>query len=85
MRTESNQYLKWAFIEAANIVCLHHKKHPERVLSRLYERIKSRKGHGEAIGAVARNIAESAFWVLKKKEPYREPVVRAQAVLPTKA
>lgn len=85
MRTESNQYLKWAFIEAANSVCLHHKRHPERALSQVYERIKSRKGHGKAIGAVARNLAEAAYWVLKKKEPYREPIVRAQAVLPTKA
>lgn len=84
MRTESNQYLKWAFIEAANGVCLNRKKHPQRVLSRLYERIRFRKGHGKAIGAVARNLAEAAFWVLKKKEPYREPVIRPQAVLPTK-
>jgi transposase len=83
MRTESNQYLKWAFIEAANCVCLNRKKHPERTLSRLYERIRSRKGHGKAIGAVARNLAEAAFWVLKKKEPYRDPA-GSPAVLPTK-
>jgi len=83
MRTESNQYLKWAFIEAANCVSLHRKKHPERTLSRLYERIRFRKGHGKAIGAVARNLAEAAFWVLKKKEPYRDPT-GSQAVLPTK-
>jgi len=84
MRTESNQYLKWAFIEAANCVSLNRKKHPERTLSRLYERIRSRKGHGKAIGAVARNLAEAAFWVLKKKEPYRDPAVGSLAVLPTK-
>lgn len=83
MRTESNQYLKWAFIEAANCVCLHRKKHPEGTLSRLYERIRSRKGHGKAIGAVARNLAEAAFWILKKKEPYRDPA-GSLAVLPTK-
>lgn len=84
MRTESNQYLKWAFIEAANCVSLHRKNRPERTLSRLYERIRSRKGHGKAIGAVARNLAEAAFWVLKKKEPYRDPAVGSLAVLPTK-
>ena len=83
MRTESNQYLKWAFIEAANCVSLHRKKHPQRTLSRLYERIRSRKGHGKAIGAVARNLAEAAFWVLKKKEPYRDPA-GSPSVLPTK-
>lgn len=84
LRTESNQYLKWAFIEAANCVCLNRARHPERSLSRLYNRIRSRKGHGKAIGAVARNLAESAFWVLKKKEPYRDPIVGSPAVLPTK-
>ena len=84
MRTESNQYLKWAFIEAANCVCLNRKKHPQRTLSRLYERIRLRKGHGKAIGAVARNLAEAAFWVLKKKEPYRDPFVGSLAVLPTR-
>jgi transposase len=84
MRTESNQYLKWAFIEAANIVCLHRKKHPERTVSRLYEKIRSRKGHGKAIGAVARNLAEAAFWVLTRKEPYRDPAKGSAAVLPTR-
>jgi transposase len=83
MRTESNQYLKWSFIEAANAVCVHRAKHPGRTVSRLYENIRTRKGHGKAIGAVARNLAESAFWVLKKKEPYRDPA-GSPAVLPTK-
>jgi transposase len=85
MRTESNQYLRWGFIEAANVVCLHRSKHPEQTVSRLYERIKSRKGHGKAIGAVARNLAEATFWVLTKKEPYRDPALGSTAVLPTKA
>jgi transposase len=83
MRTESNQYLKWSFIEAANAVCLNRKNHPGRTVSRLYENIRSRKGHGKAIGAVARNLAEATFWVLKKKEPYRDPA-GSPAVLPTK-
>jgi transposase len=84
MRTESNQYLKWAFIEAAHGVCLNRSKHPERSLSRIYDRIRARKGHGKAIGAVARNLAEAAFWVLTKKEPYRDPAFGSTAVLPTK-
>jgi len=83
MRTESNQYLKWAFIEAANSVCLNRAKHPQRTVSRLYERIRARKGHGKAIGAVARALAESAYWVLTRKEPYRDPA-GSPAVLPTK-
>ncbi len=75
MRTESNQYLKWAFIEAANAVSAHHAQRgwTERHCSRLYLRVRARKGASVAIGAVARHLAESAFWVLKKNEPYREP------------
>jgi len=74
LRTESNQYLKWAFIEAANAVAAHHAQcgWTTRHASRLYLRIRSRKGGSVAIGAVARHLAESAFWVLKKNEPYRE-------------
>jgi transposase len=74
LRTESNQYLKWAFIEAANVVAAHHAQRgwTTRHASRLYLRIRSRKGSSVAIGAVARHLAESAFWVLSKNEPYRE-------------
>jgi transposase len=72
---ESNHYLKWAFIEAANVVSsrrhapLWRKKH----VVQLYERLAAKKGHNKAIGAVARHLAEAAFWVLTKGEPYREP------------
>ena len=38
-----NHHLKWAFVEAANLV------------------------------AVARHRAEAAYWILKKREVYREP------------
>lgn len=84
LRTESNQYLKWAFIEAANVVCMHRARHPEWSLSQTYNRIRGRKGHGKAIGAVARQLAEAAYWVLKKKEPYRDPATASRGVLPTK-
>lgn len=75
MRTESNQYLKWAFIEAANAVSAHHAQRGwlTRHCSRLYLRVRGRKGASVAIGAVARHLAESAFWVLKRNEPYKEP------------
>jgi transposase len=74
LRTESNQYLKWAFIEAANAVSAHHAQRgwTARHVSKLYLRIRSRKGSSVAIGAVARHLAESTFWVLSKNEPYRE-------------
>ena len=75
MRSESNQYLKWAFIEAANAVSAHHAQRgwTDRHCSKLYLRIRARKGSSIAIGAVARHLAESAFWVLKKNEPYEDP------------
>ena len=75
MLFESNHYLKWAFIEAANVISSHHNApswHNKHVV-RLYERIRARKGHTKAIGAVARHLAEASFWVLKKGQPYREP------------
>lgn len=73
VRSDVNQYLKWAFVEAANVVCRHRGKHPQRHTCRLYERIAKRRGHQKAIGAVARHLAEAAYWVLTKGETYREP------------
>lgn len=83
LRNDVSQYLKWAFIEAANCICLHRKRFPSKHVSRLYERLRARKGHGKAIGAVARHLAEATYWVLKKKVPYRDPS-GSQVVLPTK-
>jgi transposase len=73
LRVDVNRYLKWAFAEAANAVALHHRSHPERHVSRLYQRIRQRKGHPKAIGAVARHLAEAAFHVLRRKQIYRDP------------
>ncbi len=73
LRSDVNHYLKWAFVEAANAVCRHRARHPARHTSRLYERVRKRRGHQKAIGAVARHLAEAAYWVLTKREPYREP------------
>lgn len=73
LRSDVNRYLKWALVEAANVVCRNHLRHPQCHVSRLYDRIAKRKGHHQAIGAVARHLAEAAYWVLTKREPYREP------------
>ena len=75
MRKQSNNYLKWAFIEAANVI-VRQRNHPRwrsKHVSRLYERVRRRKGHSIAVGAVARYLSEAAYWVLKKGEHYREP------------
>jgi transposase len=72
-----NLYLKWAFIEAANAICLMRRRHPRRHVTRLYERIAGRKGHPKAIGALARHLAEATYWLLSKQEPYRKPKLPA--------
>lgn len=74
-RADVNHYLKWAYAEAANVVMVHRRRHPQRHVSRLYERIRRRRGHAKAIGAVGRHLAEATYWMLKKMEPYRDPSV----------
>src|SRR3990170_1297289 len=72
---QCNNYLKWAFIEAANVVVRqrHHPNWQKKYIVVLYERTRQRKGHAVAVGAMARHLAEATYWVLKKGEPYREP------------
>ena len=73
-RPDVNHYLKRAFVEAANVVVLNQTRWPSRHVVQLYQRVKANKGHGKAAVAVARHLAESTYWVLKKEEPYMEPV-----------
>jgi transposase len=75
MRKESNQYLKWAYVEAANVIVANREKlgWKDKHVVRLYERLARSKGHGKAVGAVARHLAEATFWVLTKEEAYHEP------------
>lgn len=69
----ANHFLKWAFVEAANVVAAHQKQWPQRHVVRLYQRLRAAKCHGKAATAVARHLAESSWWILSKKQPYREP------------
>jgi len=73
VRSDVNRYLKWALVEAANCVVLHQRSFGDRHVVHLYQRIRERKGHAKAVVAVARHLAEAAYWILKKKGPYREP------------
>jgi transposase len=78
----ANHYLKWAFVEAANVIAARRKtmekKHPHVV--RLYERVKANtKISGKAKVAVARHLAEACWWILTKKQNYREPTSAAVA------
>jgi len=77
LRPDVNQYLKWALVEAANSVAVNHTRCPQRHVSRLYWRLRQRKGHSKAVGAVARHLAEAAFYVLRRQEGYRDPLLGA--------
>lgn len=76
LRSDVNRYLKWSYCEAANVICMNRRSKPHLHVSKLYERIRARKGHQKAIGAVARHLAEATYWVLTKKEVYKEPESR---------
>jgi transposase len=78
VRKDVNLYLKWAFVEAANSAVLNRQRCQYRHIARLYENVKARRGHGKAIVAVARHLAEASFWMLKKGENYREPMSSTQ-------
>jgi len=80
MRPDVNHYLKWAYIEAANVVSRHQAHWPHRHVTKTYVRIRERKNHAKAVGAVARHLAEATFWMLTKKEAYREPALRTDRV-----
>ena len=68
-----NRYLKWAFIEAGNLVVIHQKRLAGQHVVRLYQRVKRKRNHQKAVVAVARHLAEAAYWILKKQEVYRDP------------
>jgi transposase len=78
-RPDVNRYLKWAFVEAGNIVAINHKRWAGRHVGQLYLRVRERGGHGKAVVAVARHLAEASYWMLRRNEPYKEPK-RSQAV-----
>ena len=74
-RRECNRFLKWAFVEAAEVVVAHQESMNSQHVVRLYRRVKNNKPdrHGKAVVAVARHLAESAWHILKRNQDYREP------------
>ncbi|MGA9671262.1 MAG: IS110 family transposase [Terracidiphilus sp.] len=70
-----NHYLKWAFVEAANCA-IRIKAHRQNHIGLLYQRLFPNKGHGRAVVAVARHLAEASYWVLRKRQAYRAPQPR---------
>jgi transposase len=69
---QSNHYLRWAFVEAANCVVMHRHRYAQQHVMQLYQRIQP-KCHGKAAVAVARHLAEASWWMLSKREKYRQP------------
>jgi hypothetical protein len=80
-----NRYLKWAFIEAGNLVVVHQKRLVGQHVVRLYQRVQRKKNHQKAVVAVARHLAEAAYWILKKQEVYREPQPKPKVPVPAQA
>jgi transposase len=68
-----NRNLKWAFVEIGNLIVINQRRLVGTHVVRLYQRIKRAKNHQKAVVAVARHLAEAAWWVLTKQEVYREP------------
>ena len=69
----ANHFLKWAFVEAANCMVMNKHRLQGRHVVELYERLCKAKCHGKAAVAVGRHLAEASWWILTKKQPYREP------------
>lgn len=76
LRQDVNQYLKWAFAEAANSVAVNAARCAQRHVSQLYRRVRHRKNHPKAVGAVARHLAEAVWHVWTRGESYRDPALR---------
>ncbi len=79
-----NRNLKWAFVETGNLIVINQRRLAGTHVVRLYQRIKRKKNHQKAVVAVARHLAEAAWWVLTRQEVYREPHgLRQQALSST--
>jgi len=71
---DCNLYLKWAYVEAANVIATRQQQWGGKHVVQLYQRVKqSTKIHGKAAVAVARHLAEASYWMLKRQKVYREP------------
>jgi transposase len=78
-----NRNLKWALVEAGNLVVINQRRLAGSHVVRLYQRLKKTKNHQKAVVAVARHLAEAAYWVLTNQEVYRDPRIARQALSST--
>jgi len=59
--SDVNHYLKWAYSEAGNSIAVNYKRFLVRHVRCLYGRIRSRRGHAKAVGAVGRHLVEAGY------------------------
>jgi transposase len=78
-----NRNLKWAFVETGNLIVVNQRRLAGTHVVGLYRRIKRKKNHQKAVVAVARHLAEAAWWMLTKQEIYHEPRPARQALSST--
>jgi transposase len=79
-----NVYLKWAYVEAGNLISIQRNRWTEKHVVQLYDRVKqSSKYHGKAVVAVARHLAEASYWMLRKQEVYRDPQTQRKVLSST--
>jgi transposase len=74
-----NRYLKWAFVEAANLIVMHQRRLAGSHVVGLYQRVKRKQNHAKAAVALARHLAEASYWILKKQQVYQEPKKASKA------
>lgn len=74
MVKQANQYLRQAYLEAANVVAVVRRRRgwQEKDVVRLYERVRAKRGHGCAVGAVGHRLAAATWWMLTRGEDDRE-------------
>jgi hypothetical protein len=54
--------------QAGNLVVIHQRHLAGQHVVRLYQRVKRKRNHQKAVVAVARHLAEAAYWILKKQD-----------------
>ena len=69
-----NHYLKWAYVEAASVVARQQRRRAGTHVIRLYEHVRQKTGsYGKAAVAVGRHLAEASYWMLVRRQKYKEP------------
>jgi transposase len=70
---QGDSYLRTGAVESAHIAVRHDPHFKSR-----YQYLKSKKGSSKAITAIARELLEIVWWVLKEERPYYSREERAE-------